>query len=58
MKYILIFVVWNIAQGGAPATAEFNTNEACQAAAADLRTKLKNQPSMWLCGCYPKGGGQ
>lgn len=58
MKYVLIFVVWNALQGGSPATAEFNSNEACQVAAADLRAKLKTQPAMWLCGCYPKGDGQ
>jgi hypothetical protein len=54
MKYVLIFIVWAIAGGGAPATAEFNSADACMTAAKDLEKKLA-KPSYWVIHCYPKG---
>lgn len=55
MKYILIFVTWNAVQGGSPATAEFNTLAACEAARADIVKSLSNQPALWYAKCHEKG---
>ena len=55
MKYILVMVVWSMAQGGAPMSAEFDDAKACLFAADDLKEKLnRRHPTTWMVTCYPK----
>lgn len=56
MHYILIIALWSYGHGGAPATAEFNSQAACESAVAVLRkADAASSRVLLLAECVPKG---